>query len=978
LRDRLKHLEINAYIFQYDNAAALKEELTAVLDGIALSLEETRTEVERLSAKGNSALEEIATLDKKAEITREQILSLSLGLERLSGEKKLIQEKLNLLSSQNNDVQTEINLMTTQLENDREAQHAAKNLHTELLVEAKALQVELDAAAAEYATRVEELAAFDQDCHDNQSQLVTRMTNITENKSAMSFLLATGESIRSKIADLNARSGTLEKESEDIMLNISQNNKLLQDYTWFTGEKKAISESIAQQRIDATSQKTAKEGEISALGIKRAQLEARKKTIENLIESGEGYKYSVRKIIEGARQNTAVANNVVGVVAQLLTVPAELETAVEVALGAAAQNIVTRNEEDAKTLVNMLKRENWGRATFLPLTSVKQRGLNSDERLSLEASAGVFGIAAELVKYDKQIQPVVMGLLGRIVIMEDLDSAVQLARETSYAFKLVTLDGDVLETRGSITGGSKGANATNLWHTNNLNAIQADLQTTDEALTDATTELEIIVARLAEVTANEEAVERELNELKLNTHTATQLLSILKDEHNDRAGTIAEIDRERKDAQRTQDEITAKLKLLRDNATDGGDVDTIALNDEMAQKHEQGAELRRQTAASGETLTALKIKHAAINHEVAALADKISASVNSILLLEKGLVDKRAQLTAINKNLTLTSNMSLVEGDETLYKNNVEKLEAEKAELSSYDTRKDEIRESLGQLEIDRTNATNQLGTLQEQYFKAESNLSKIDTDIAAMQERIYEEYGLNYSSCFMFRDENFVLDGSLPEISSLKRQIAKLGAVNVNAIEDSRDCRVRYDEYKEQVTDLESARTDLQKVIKELSTEMEAKFKEDFNKINHNFQIVFKELFNGGNAKLVLTDPKDYLNSGIDIIAEPPGKKLQNISLLSGGEKALTAIAILFAILKLRPMPFCLLDEIEAALDDANVGRFAAYLQKFSSQTQFIVITHRKPTMELADNLYGVTMEEKGVSRLVSVNLAAWADNAG
>ena len=255
-------------------------------------------------------------------------------------------------------------------------------------------------------------------------------------------------------------------------------------------------------------------------------------------------------------------------------------------------------------------------------------------------------------------------------------------------------------------------------------------------------------------------------------------------------------------------------------------------------------------------------------------------------------------------------------------------------------------------------------------YFQ-EAQLDKVDTDIEQMQERIYEEYELTYSTCQEFKRPDFDIEIAMPEINNLKKEIAKLGYVNVNAIEDVKVLLERYNDLKVQSDDLMKAQADLEQIIAELSEEMITKFKNEFDKVNANFKITFRELFGGGNARLELTDPDNLLESGVDIVAEPPGKKLQNITLLSGGEKALTAIAILFAILKLKPMPFCLLDEIEAALDDSNVGRFAEYLRRFSSVTQFIVITHRKPTMELADSLYGVTMQEKGVSRMVSVKLS-------
>ena len=767
LREQLKQLEINAYIYQYDNAAKDKAELQGDLDQINDELLQFRNELQNIIEQSAGTMDQIADFDKKAEEARETILNLSLGLERHSGEKKLVQEKLGLLEGQDTDMKAELDGFVGQLESERTYQEQAKVLHAELLKERDELKKQVDVGNAEY---VKKIGAVD---------------------------------------------------------------------------------------------------ELNKLNIERAQLLARQRTIQNLIDSGEGYRFSVRKVVEASKKNNEISSKLVGVVAQMLKMPGWLETAVEVALGAAAQNIITHDEGSAKDLINLLSRENWGRATFLPLTSVRGRVLSNEERRYFNNR--VVGVASELIEYDDCITEVINSLLGRTVITEDLDSAIELARGSRYGFKIVTLDGDVIETRGSITGGSKNALNNNLWHTNNLALIEKDLT-----------------------------------------------------------------------------EINEKIEALED---------------------------AKDAVAVGEKLTDNKMRGAGLDSEIVAIEEKLSAYVNSILLLEKAVADKKASLNAVNRNIENTKQNDAGKLEEKAYLAAVERLERVKAELSEIDIQKETARESISEFEARRSEVSTKVSEGQERYYKIEVALNKVDVELDSMQTRIYEEYGLNYSSCYMFRDENFVYDSSLPQITDLKKQINRLGPVNLAAIEDSKDCKSRYDEYNEQVADLDAAKMDLEKVIADLAREMETKFKEDFNKINHNFQIVFKELFGGGNARLVLTDPNDYLNSGIDIIAEPPGKKLQNITLLSGGEKALTAIAILFAILKLKPMPFCLLDEIEAALDDANVGRFASYLQKFSATTQFIVITHRKPTMELADNLYGVTMEEKGVSKLVSVKLAQWSE---
>ncbi|MBS7401904.1 MAG: AAA family ATPase [Eubacteriales bacterium] len=540
--------------------------------------------------------------------------------------------------------------------------------------------------------------------------------------------------------------------------------------------------------------------------LQREQLLSKKQMIANIIDSGEGFKYSVKKLIEERNRNSAVARAIVGVVSQELSVPSELETAIEMALGAAAQNIITHDEEDAKELVHLLASKNLGRATFLPITAVKARDIKPDERAILRGMGKrVLGVASELIEYKPEIAGVVSNLLGRVIVCDNLDSAIALSRQARYAFKVVTLDGDIIEPRGSITGGSKNAVTNTLWHTNNLKQIEAQLVEVDRNITE---------------------LREKLGQLKVDT----------KDNH-----------------------VTEAQKRLEQ------------LKDELAK--------------------------------------------------------------------------TLAERDNLHY--------------------------ATGTSVSGRTQLSERINELQVKYYYATNLLTRMDAEIENLSQRIAEEYNLNYSSCYEQRDPEFNIETAEPRVNELRRVIQHLGNVNLDAIEQVKTDSERYESYKAQSDDLFAAKQDLEKVMRDLSQQMEKNFKTAFEQINKNFGIVFQELFGGGSAKLLLTDEENFLECGIDIIAEPPGKKLANISLMSGGEKALTAIAILFAILRYKTMPFCLLDEIEAALDDANVARFASYLHHFSGETQFIVITHRKPTMELADRLYGITMEEKGISKIVSVKLS-------
>ena len=609
---------------------------------------------------------------------------------------------------------------------------------------------------------------------------------------------------------------------------------------------------------------------------KREKLLGRRETIAAM-DGGEGFKFAVKKLLSS--NEPRITQNMIGVVAKLLTPNKDLELAIETALGSSAQNIVVPTEDNAKTLIELLKQNNWGRATFLPLSAMKGRTITPEERRNFTSS--VLGVASELVTFDRKIEPAITSLLGRVVITDTINTAVALAKTTRYAFKIVTLSGDVIEPRGSITGGSKNSLQGQLWHTTALEEIDKELTTVDAEL--------------------------------------------------------------------------AKL----DSADEAG------LSDD---------------------LTALKVKLAATSSEIAHLTQTIETGINTARELYATFRAKSEQLKSIQSTLLVAQGREIDQEGAKLYREGTQKLESAKVELAKIDQHKEELRALAFESDERRTQTMDEAASLHELYYKTQAALEKLDNDINALQERIWEEYGLNYSSCYPFKVENFDYQAALSDISALRKEISKLGHINIEAIEQSKDAKTRFDSYTTQVADLNAAKADLEQIIANLCGEMTEKFRQTFDAVNQNFGVVFRELFGGGSARMFLTDPDDILNSGIEIEAVPNGKRLQNINLLSGGEKALTSIAILFAILKLRPMPFCLLDEIEAALDEANVTRFANYLKRYSttavetpdncalSSTQFIVITHRKPTMELADHLYGVTMEEKGVSKLVSVKLEAYA----
>jgi len=763
----------------------------------------------------------------------------------------------------------------------RQAENARKYL--ELKGELKGLEINLflhsyDNASAQKQEINDKLNEISDEIQSIQANIEDLAERRTASMFALNAIDKRAEDLRDKVLTLSLG---LEKHSGEQKLslekaaNATAKQTELQDELSELGERLKLEEhNLEQTKIQAsglrdvgetlrgqihTLEKTylsAKETSVKLWELKRQRerLMSRQETLAQ-VEKG-GFKHAVRRLVESKDRNRIIADNMLGVIADMLHVPKGLEVAIDVALGAGSQNVIVRTEDNAKALVNLLKENKWGRATFLPLTSAKVRGWSENERFYFK-ERGVMGVASDLIEYEHGIDRAVQSLLGRIVIVDNIDNAVALAKRSNYSFRIVTVDGDSIETRGSISGGSK----------------------------------------------REQGMESLVGELK------------------DLDRRIADLDR-------------------------GADEKSI-----------------------GEDLVALRIQATSTDSELGHLDREYDRLESLIDTIQMSITDKNDQLAKIERAME-----GIDKEDFELVKVAVEKLEAAKANLVSLDTEKEALKITINELEEGRDIAQDNLAKAHELYYKTQAKLENIDLELQKLQERIWEEYELNYSACYHMKVEEFDMETARGRIAELRRAITRLGSVNLDAIEQSAEANERFTSYTTQMNDLEAAKADLQKVIADLAKEMETKFRETFNAINGHFGSVFKELFGGGRAHLEMTNPSDYLNSGIDIIAEPTGKKLQNIQLLSGGEKSMTAIALLFAILKVKPMPFVLLDEVEAALDEVNVVRFASYLKNFSKNTQFIVITHRKPTMELGDHLYGVTMENRGVSKLVSVSLADWA----
>ena len=690
----------------------------------------------------------------------------------------------------------------------------------------------------------------------------------------------------------------------------------------------------------------------------KSKLEA----LANLTERYEGYGGSVKAVMEQKGQEKGI----IGVVADIIQADAKYETAIETALGGNIQNIVTEDEETAKRMIGYLKKARAGRATFLPLTSITHpQEFKNPEALKEE---GVIGMADDLVKIDKKYRNVAKAMLGRIVVIDNVDHAVKIARKFDYGIRMVTLEGELLVPGGAISGGAFKNNSNLLGRRREMEELEKKVKQYVIEIDKLLNDIEDTKRRRNKLRLDIEDIKGQLQRKFIEQNTARMNVMQARDKKSETEEGFGELKSEEQDIELQIKEIQVGKDEIARELEDSEALEKnveVQITQFQQQLEEKRAEESEQSAKVSEW-----------DVEVEKMLQTEEFKRQNLERVEGEIARHTEELTEVKEGLHL--------GKEEVERKRASILEIEKTIASSYTAQSD-----ASQKLKDDTAAKEELAAKQKNFFASREELSErmtaLDKEVyrlgsqrERMEESIeskinymWDEYEITLSDAESLKDDAMNdLPSMKKEISALKDAIKRLGDVNVNAIEDFKNLMERYTFLKTQHDDLVEAEKTLLGIIEELDTSMRKQFNEKFAEINKEFDKVFKELFGGGKGTLELIEEEDVLEAGIRIIAQPPGKKLVNMMQMSGGEKSLTAICLLFAIQNLKPSPFCLLDEIEAALDESNVGRFAKYLHKLTKNTQFIVITHRRGTMEKADRLYGITMQEKGVSTLVSVNL--------
>lgn len=970
LKEELKLLEVNAFIYQQENANDAKEKINARLNAIAEELTLRQEELRTTSENYANNMASIDAIDKSVERLHESILNLTVSLEKQAGETNVIRERVRYLTEQNSKLTLNETNFEKLIEAVLEEIENQKQKTEEFKTKLNTCKKEEEELSNQYLMIIDALALSEGEAEQGQKEVIDALDKLAYIKANSSRLSAEKEASITAIDETNLKITSLTNKIGEQEEQINSQKEQIKVLDSASKEKKEI-------LLKAKLQISALEEDIDNLNKKRNDAstkiqvyENRKRILEEMQAEHEGYAGSVKKLLKESERNEAFRKNMVGTLASLITVPEKYETAIETALGNAIQNIVTKNENDAKVLIEYLKRNQFGRATFLPITSMRPRNL-SDADKKLINVAGSHGIAKDLIKYGSDIENVISNLLGATVVVDNLDIAIKLAQNTRFTYKIVTLDGDIINPQGSMTGGSKKSEAVNLISRDReIKTLAEQIEKFKQEITSSNDTFAEMKAKLSDCQNKYDFLSSQDKKVDVELAGENEKLSSLE---NSLLENKTELENLKSNKTKLENKIDVIVKELAseielENALSKGKTNA----NELAEKrNERFAELKEKREKYNSEVTAKRVEIASLEKEVLASEQEVERLEKQQGELKYNLELARDERANNEKNINDANQLIAEMLEENTSVESKNKLAAFKEEQAKLESNKQKLQQSLKELDEKRTFLIEETNRISEKKVMEEMKVSKVDSDIDQMRERIAEEYELTYETCQNYKQEDFNLTKGLQEITKIKREISKLGYINVSAIESSGVLNERYTALKAQADDLTKAQNELVEIIDEVSVEMKNKFIDQFNRINENFGQTFRELFGGGSAKLELIGSDNILEAGVEIFAEPPGKKLQSNTLLSGGEKALTAIAILFAILKLKPMPFCLLDEIEAPLDEANVVRFAQYLKRFSKETQFIVITHKKPTMELADALYGVTMEEKGVSKTVSVKLS-------
>ena len=971
-KEQMRYQEVNYYLYSREDSVLKKKKIAENVKSFTEELHAKESEALRLVDTHNQTLEEIDVNEKSVRSLMEERENLKVSSEKNSGLMAVFQSKISHLVSEIERLQEEFNEISSSADVTTETLAEAKSILEIRNKELYLAEQRLDELNNKYFAISERIAGNESNIERSNSEVFDVFGRLSDVKSSLAGLYAEAGSLRKRLASLDlaikASGATIEREEnnkEESRARIEDCNKKKQQIR----EKRVLRMGEFNELRQGLYQKNR---ELEALNAEYAGKEGRVRTIAEMVGQHEGYQQAVKMLLNDAQTDASLSEHIEGVVGQLIKVPKEYEVAIEAALGASVQHIVTPTDVDAVYIINYLKQHEYGVATMIPANKARPQNLAYEYRGVLEMR-GAIGICSDLISYDPRHFEVISQLLGRTVLAEDLECARLMADRYDYGVKIVTLDGDIIDPRRTITGGSR-RQKTSLHLSKERELADAQAELKDIFIRRETLRAEVEAEQNKAKAIEDEvyALRDDLQDLDMKITAETERIAnsekIIEETNERMTKDQTEYDEMNERLQAINKDISAAEDLNQDIEGKKASVQGVAAasKTDMENMRKMRDALSSAVTTAQVELSSLKMEFTRIEADVKRLEEEKSSSEKEKEERRVALVTAQAEYDRQQAN---APKLEFTKAEQT-------RLAEIEKELGVKDMAKASLRASLTEIERQRSAVTDVINSIMDKRAREESKVEKIDSDLASLRERVLGEYEMTEEEMLALRDtENFVPSAAPSAIASLKGKIAALGSINFNAFADYENVVARYEELSTQLEDLVKAKGDLEKLIAAMNNDMLSKFNVAFENINRNFKKTFADLFGGGSADLVLVDvdPEnpDALEKGVDIVVKLPGKAHQNLHSLSGGEQALTSIAILFAILKLRPMPFSILDEIEAALDESNTILLANYLKKYSRDTQFIVITHKKPVMDLADELFGVTMEERGVSKVIAVKLS-------
>ena len=961
-REMLKELDVNLFLAENEHTESLLKELEEKTKTAEHQLQETNGAYEKTKEEYDRLEKELESLEEKMESLREETQGKALQKQQLEGQINVLNEQLSAGEQNREHYESRLLSIAEELSKKEEAkkeQQEEGELLKEKTSEMKKKMKKKEEALSNVQENIRECSAA---VEDGKNEIIEILNTRATTKGKAQRFDTMMEQIGIRKAELSQKILKLKSEEEEQSGAMKRASAKYEAITALIEEMNEECNRLNEEVFSIQEQLKNQNGQMEAGQAAYHREASRLDSLKNMAERYDGYGNSIRRVMEQKERVPGIE----GVVADLIQVNKDYEIAIETALGGSIQNIVTDNEQTAKQMIEFLKKNRFGRATFLPLSSVNARGEFSQKEALKEE--GVIGLASELVNAAPRYQGVIRYLLGRVLVVDHIDHAIAIGRKYRHTLRMVTIEGESLSPGGSMTGGAFRNNS-------NLLGRKREIEELEKKVRSLKTELEEMQKSIDESRSKRNVIRDTIADFKeklrlqyIEQNTAKMSMNQLEEKNEQIQRGYLQVQRDQMDMQRqvreVQEDHSRIKKELEESQKDEKKLETF-----IETRQQELDEWKNEESEALKELEHIRL-------EVSSMGQKTQFTMENLSRLSSEISSFIEEKEKIRENLKLVKEeMEKKRKDISNLKNTIanfdEEEKASKGSLKVLIEEKEERNKSHKAFFEKRDALSSQMSLLDKECFRLKSQAEKIEENREAQISYMWEEYEITPNNALQYKKEELTDRQEMQkEIGKIKEEIRCLGTVNVNAIEDYKELLERHTFLSNQYEDLQQAEKTLEQIIEELDEGMRKQFSEKFREIQREFDKAFKELFGGGKGTLELSEDEDILEAGIRIISQPPGKKLQNMMQLSGGEKALTAIALLFAIQNLKPSPFCLLDEIEAALDDSNVGRFAGYLQKLTKNTQFIIITHRRGTMNAADRLYGITMQEKGVSTLVSVDL--------